>query len=177
MTSKTNRTSKTSQKTASAQTAQTSEQTKETPMTSQTSQTTTRTITHEDAVLAARAMAKAWSGATGRSEPKPPTERKPRAEKPERPCLCGCGRMTKSAFAPGHDAKSKSAMRAIANGQTIRVEVGGETKAWTPSDALVVWAKEHGWMDSMTPLAKDKHHAKAQPVTSAVKADRIPDMI
>lgn len=178
MTSKTNRTSKTSPKTAPAQTAQTEQTKKENPMTTNSSSTNSTPISHIDAVLMARAMAQAWKGTTAQTESKPKT-RKPKAEKVERPCLCGCGRMTKSAFAPGHDAKSKSAMRAIAHGQPIRVDLGtGMDATWKPSAALVTWAKEHGWDETMTPLARDKHTAKAQHVTSAVRStSTTPDAI
>ncbi|MCU1245387.1 MAG: hypothetical protein JWN02_1297, partial [Acidobacteria bacterium] len=37
-------------------------------------------------------------------------KRKPPKEKPTRPCLCGCGIETKSAFAAGHDSRVKGTL-------------------------------------------------------------------
>jgi hypothetical protein len=40
-----------------------------------------------------------------------------KADRQPRPCLCGCGKLTKGSFAPGHDSKVHSTILKIARGQ------------------------------------------------------------
>lgn len=48
--------------------------------------------------------------------PKLPSATRARKDKPSKACACGCGTMTKSEWAPGHDARAK--------GWALRIERG-----------------------------------------------------
>lgn len=83
--------------------------------------------------------------------PKPKVERKPKAEKPTRPCACGCGKETKSVFGMGHDARAKKLLR---NLQKETAE--GKQPSWTPNDNLIAyinispaWKAEFGWVNDL----------------------------
>jgi len=42
-----------------------------------------------------------------------------------RPCACGCGRLTKSTWFPGDDAKAKSLIRSVARGERAMADLPG----------------------------------------------------
>lgn len=56
------------------------------------------------------------------------------------PCLCGCGELTASRFAPGHDARLKERLKATL------VAMGGSEDAWVVQSII----ENLGWTELVT---------------------------
>lgn len=95
-----------------------------------------------------------------------------------RPCLCGCGRETKSTWFPGDDARAKSLLREVARGErTVRDLPGDLPKlavdlalrwklAFQGTDDGLVWSAEA----KAPPKAPKDEHAAARHLRRAIEA-------
>lgn len=89
---------------------------------------------HPDPTVAeAKAAGEAEASENGQDKAKPAAKAK--KEKPLRPCLCGCGNLTKGTWSAGHDAKLDGVAHRVASGK-LTPEAGEEALAGYPQAAL-----------------------------------------
>lgn len=91
--------------------------------------------------------------------------------RPTRPCRCGCGEQTQGTWVPGHDAKAKGAILAVARGLAPHSSLAplGDL-----SDLVARWGLGHVSDDGEVTLVAPptKNPTKLSPVAKALNAIR-----